>query len=365
MPGLRIGLVTSWNERCGIAEYSRCLAAALVRRGNEVTILANCPAQPVSWAGDDASVCRFFLTEWHPAGLYNANVDQARRAIADRRIEILHIQYQNTIYRYPFVEVMPRLVEGVPTVVTFHDPTFPRHFPAGCVEAAVFHNEVAARLSADMSWKSCHIIPPGILNPGDPGKDEARACLGIESHHVLATIGVRTDHPRVLAAIARLLPDYPDLVYLVAAPPELPPASYNELQHGPYASRVRLLVGFPPLEELLIRLHAADICIFYYPELGVEGTSSAAARLGIGARRPVIVSDVSLMRDLPHELKVPYGDPAALAARIRAIWQEAGLAERLLSIQELLIAEHNWDETAARHEGLYHQVLNRVGVRRE
>jgi len=356
---LRIGLITSWNERCGISEYSRCLASALERRGHKLTILGNYAVRPVDWARDGPNVIRFFHTGWHPPHVVGVDHELARRVIAHRRLDVLHLQYQNTICREPFLELLPSIVGRTPLVVTFHDPTFPRPFPTEVVKTAVFHNEEARRLSSDLPWKHTEVIPSGVDDVPDPGREVARARLGIQGSPVIATVGSRTDHLTVLEAMSHLLPDYPDLVYLVAAPLELPPAVLEALQSGPLAPHTQVVIGFPPREDILLRLHAADACVLYYAEPGVPGTSSAAARLGLAARRPLVVSDVSLMNDLPPDLKIPPGDPGALATRLRTLLEDITFRERHLALQETLWTAYTWDQVAARHERLYERLAAR------
>jgi hypothetical protein len=43
---LRIAMITTWNTRCCISEYSRRLTEALADLGHNITILASYPVKP-------------------------------------------------------------------------------------------------------------------------------------------------------------------------------------------------------------------------------------------------------------------------------------------------------------------------------
>lgn len=351
---LRIAMITTWNSRCGISEYSRSLAEALAKLGHDLTVLASYPVRPVPGKNDEENVRRFFYTGWHQER--GVDLDKALRALNKRGVQIIHLQYQNFIYAPPFLSILGSLAQSSPLVVTFHDPLLPPGFPHAACSAGVFHaNETAALIG----WgKRKRVIPIGIYEWPDEDREAARQRLHIDSRHVLCSLGLgRTDHGAVLEAMQGLRTRYPDIFYVIIAPPE---------QHGcirDLAVRLGLeknicyLDHFPPNEEIVNYLHAADINIFYYGEFGTPGVCSAASRLGIAGRRPVILTDVNLMRDLPDPLKIPYGPLPVLQSRIVELFERPGSIRTALQIQERLIRECDWKLTAEAHVQLYREVL--------
>ncbi len=349
---LRIGFLTTWNERCGVSEYTRALAGALRARGHAVAVLANHPAHPVPWAGaagGERGVHRFFYTGWHRER--GADAGLALRVVEELRLDLIHLQYQNFIYPADVLPVIGFLAERVPLVATFHDAGVPPEFPRQRVARAIVHSLVTARM---LAWPGAAVIPIGIHEVPAPPVEEARRRLGVAARPVLCSLGLgRTDYRSVLRAVRDLGPRYPGLLWAVLGPDAYVEAVRQAAREMGVEGRVRTLGGFHPLPVLFDWLHAADLSIFYFPETGVEGVSSSSVRLGIAARRPVVASDVGWLRDLPAELKVPYGDVDALRDRLLRLLEDPGCRRRVLACQEELLRDQGWSRAAARHEEVY------------
>ncbi len=352
MMPLRVGLITTWNAVCGVAEYSRALAAALRARGHTVVVLANYHVNPVPGAADGGGVYRFFYTGWHRER--GADADLAGWAVTAHALDVIHLQYQNFIYPPDVLPVIRRLADHAPLVATFHDAGVPGEFPRDRVARAIVHSPVTARM---LAWQGAAVIPIGILDLPAPPVAEARRKLGIASRHVLCSLGLgRTDYHLVLQVVRDLVPRYPDLLWIVLGPEGYVEAVRQAARETGVEEHVRLEGGFLPLARLFEWMHAADVTVFYFPEAGVEGVSSSSCRLGIAGRRPVILTDVGWTRDLPDELKVPHGPPDALRERVVRLFEDAAFREALLARQERLIREDGWARTAERHEAVYRSV---------
>lgn len=346
---MRIGLITTWNTRCGISEYSRALAGALRARGHTVVVLANHPVNPVPGAADEEWVHRFFYTGWHAQRGVDAGL--ALRVISAHALDVVHLQYQNFIYPPDFLPFLDRVAAIVPLVATFHDAGVPGGFPRAAVARAVVHTPVTARM---LAWPGAVVIPMGVHDIPAPPLHAARLALGIASRHVLCSVGLgRTDYKAVLRAVRNLVPRYPDILYAVLGPEPYAQAVGEEAARLGIGDHVAAVGGYFPLRILFAWMHAADVTVFYFPEAGVEGVSSSSCRLGIAARRPVVASDVGWTRDLPAELKVPYGDHAALCQRLVRLFEDAAFRGRLLALQEILLREAAWPRVAEMHEHVY------------
>lgn len=353
--GLHVGLITTWHTVCGIAEYSRALADALRRRGHRVTVLANHPVHPVPGAVDDGDVVRFFRTGWHDQR--DAGQDLALRAVRERGVEVLHLQYQNFLYPPEFLPALRALAGAAPLVATFHDAGVPGEFPRELVRRPIVHSPATGRM---LAWPEAEVIPIGVHDWPTPSAALVRAGLGIASRHVLCSLGLgRNDYPPVLQAVRDLKGRYPDILWLVLGPEGYVEAVRQAARELGVEEHVRVAGGFRPLEELFAHMHAADIVLFYFPENGIEGVSSSSCRLGIASRRPVILTDVGWTRDLPGELKIPPGPVEALKERIVRIFEDGALRQSLLDVQERVIATTSWAKTAERHEQVYRAALCR------
>src|SRR5687767_13574416 len=104
---LKIGLLSSWNTRCGIAEYSRSLVEAMRRRGDLRVLVfgsRNFGGLAVRPYAED-EVPSMDIQAWHPDKEMALDVE----LILEAGLDVLHIQYSNLFYnRRRLVELMRR-----------------------------------------------------------------------------------------------------------------------------------------------------------------------------------------------------------------------------------------------------------------
>jgi hypothetical protein len=244
---LRIGLLSTWNTRCGIAEYSRNLATALRRDdGVEVTVLGsrNFGDRDVA-PYEDWAVPVFDVQNWHPEHRLDLDVD----AILERELDVLLVQYSNLFYnRRRLVELLRRF-PGL-TALTYHDKCVSRAFPYRLPDLLYAHRE-------DVGVGPRRLIPQGI---------DLRA-------PVVKTFGLGKSRTDIIGAICQ--------------------SNGWDFQHS--FGQDRWLPG----EELFAWLRDSDAIVLWYDEDLTSG-GSAGAPLAIGTRRPVFVNDTEWFRDLPQ-----------------------------------------------------------------
>lgn len=346
---------------CGIAEYSRFLFEALRDRNHhEVSVLCNYPIRVPDWAPAAQGETPFFSTGWHlQAGTFlPVNLGAALDVIDREGLELLHIQYQNWLYGPDMQKALPVLGRHRPLVATFHDPCIPPDFPWSALSGCIFHNDLMRGQVVGSHRPIAEVIPMGIPVVPDRDRHAARAQLGLNSAHVVASVGFgRTDYNRVLDALKPLTARFPDLLYLVVIMPEIAGQVHAAAAAHGMAGHVRVVEGYLPKDQLFLHMQAADLLVCYYPPGAIEGVTSSAARLAIGARRPLVVSDVGFMRDLPAELKVPFGDAHSLRARVERILEDPSYTSALLALQDRLLATDSWPVVVERHEGFYRKIL--------
>jgi hypothetical protein len=244
---LRVGLLSTWNTRCGIAEYARHLAAALRRQGGtEVTVFGsrNFGERAVAPYEEWATPV-FDVQIWHPEHSFDLDVE----AILERDLDVLHVQYSNLFYdRGRLVELLRRF-RGV-TALTYHDKGGVLAFPHELPDLLYAHRE-------DVGVGPRRMIPQGI--------DLRRP--------VVKTFGLGRSRLDVIAVVCE--------------------RDGWDLQHSFGEDR------WLESEELFVWLRDCDAIVLWYDEEPRSG-GSAGAPLAIGTRRPVFVNDTEWFRDLPE-----------------------------------------------------------------
>jgi glycosyltransferase involved in cell wall biosynthesis len=181
-----------------------------------------------------------------------------------------------------------------------------------------------------------------------PGRDAARARLGIEGPLVLSVGAIlnRRCAPELLRAVARLRNVQPALTLDLAGENRTEPrldlaALARELG---IAGRVRLS-GFVDEVALADRYAAADVAVSLseYEGFGLPALEACARGVPLVASRAPSLGEIFD----GAALLVDPRDETAVADAIRRVLRDRGLAERLREAGRLLADRHSWARTAA------------------
>jgi glycosyltransferase involved in cell wall biosynthesis len=320
-------MLTSWDERCGIAEYSKGLVEAL---------LASVAVEVVPASFKPA-----------PRAVY-AKMGQALNGS-----EVAHVQHSYAFFggMRPRLAGFPDLLAAirVPLVVTVHEldrrATGAYHLP-GPVELAYKrwfnrHNLLSPRIGAwivhaeplaealralGVPADRVRLLPmpvPEQVPSGHgplPDAEAARAALGLGGRRVLTILGFlarRKGYDVAIEALSRLGPEYA----LVCAGDEHAAdatgtaAWIRDLaQRAGVGERV-IITGFVPGAEIPTIMAASDLILAPFTEM----SGSASLHLALGYRKPIIASDLPANRALDCVALFPTGNAAALADAIERL----------------------------------------------
>jgi hypothetical protein len=243
----RIGILSTWNTRCGIAEYSRHLVEALRRQGDvEVIVLSSRNfGERATAPYEDWAKPAFDVQKWHPEYKFDLDVEM----ILEQELDVLHIQYSTLFYdRARLLELLRRF-PGV-TALTYHDKGGTLVFPHELIDLLYAHRE-------DVGIGPRHFIPQGI---------ELR-------RPVVKTFGLGRSRVDIIGEVCER----------------------NEWDFQHSFGEERWLGS----EELFDWLRDSDAIVLWYDDDPLAG-GSAGAPLAIGTRRPVFVNDTEWFRDLPE-----------------------------------------------------------------
>ncbi|MCK9461608.1 MAG: hypothetical protein M0R80_18420 [Proteobacteria bacterium] len=119
---MKIGVVTTWNVKCGIAEYSRDLIYSLIGYGADVRVIAIGDKERI-YPDED------FVKRQEPIDL--------------RGLDILHIQNQGSFWSKEWLEGLleKAKIRGIKTIVTFHDSAVWDGFDFSNIDEIIVHRE--------------------------------------------------------------------------------------------------------------------------------------------------------------------------------------------------------------------------------
>jgi glycosyltransferase involved in cell wall biosynthesis len=354
-PELRVGWLTTWNSRCGIAEYSRYILDALPHsRG---PIFANRTSDLLAEDGERVSRC------WD-SGRREERLDEVYEQACAQGIDALVIQYNFGFFRLPVLaNLITRLrAKGIAVYCVFHS-TAPfqhgdEHVSLGDIRATLAQ---ATRLFV-------HSVPDlNRLREWGLVENASMLLHGVPTPRRV----VPPSGPRVIGSFGFLLPGkgLPQLVdaFALLARTDstirlklvnaLYPASVSNDEHARLLAQVQALglegrveieSRFLSEEEALDRL--ADVSLLVFPYQATRESSSAAVRLGIAAGRPVAVTPLSIFEDVREAaFTLPGITPPELAEGISELLSRDDLEAQSLAMTTKWSAPRRWNVVA---EGL-------------
>lgn len=359
----KVGMLTTWNVKCGIGEHSAYLADAMSAAGAEVLILANEPDghQLLGFERDlHRAVSRAWT--WDNRRYADSRVDQdaLRRLLRLASLDVLLLQHHTGFVPSFDVEaiVAAATEQGVQVVVEFHDG---RNVAAELKQrlcelgaTLVFHHADEAGGLDGACDEKIHIIPlpvrlthPGNrLLPDAPGKGGP----------LVTGFGFLRPYKGVMLAIrvvAALRKEFPGVHYAGWH------ASYGEESDRHFAEcmeeAVRLGVAdaveidtrFHAVEDVVAELQRADVILLPY-EPSSEG-ASAAVNVALAAERPVIVSPSDIFRPVSGVARMV--DSHELRQYVQAasdILRNPGLASDMSSRAREWAATNSYQNAATR-----------------
>jgi glycosyltransferase involved in cell wall biosynthesis len=369
---MTVAMVTSWQERCGIAAYAEKLVEAL---GSRVDVRV---IQPPKTETSDAAL--------------NAVADAANRC------DVIHIQHEYTFFNglLPRSTTFFRLADRLrqPMVLTAHSvvpverllrlseerrpprrivkrlaarwPPF-RHAverdPYRRAEQLIVHTRRCRErlLRLGLPGERLHYLPAGIPALPHPGALPADLAEFMDAWTltIVGYVSPNKGHDLAVAALATL----PERVRLVIAGDTRVPtetetmdALREQIARSGLDKRVRI-TGFLAEETLSAVLERSRLVLAPHR----EATGSYSITLPLAAGRATVASDLACFREIQDEGKcmalVPAGDAAALARMVERLLGDGEEINRLEARTREYAGRRTWAAVAARTVAVYEQAV--------
>lgn len=363
---VRVDMVSSWNSKCGIAEYTRFYVTALASRVDFEII----PRKADSLVRDDEPWVRKRV--WEPEG----SLAELERDLLDSDADIVHIQYTEGFFpKSRLASLLSAVTPRKPVIVSCHNTAYLVPECAEDLDAlnkAVFvvHQERDREIlqSNGIADSSIRLIPHGQVAAPKRNKSEIREALGISGRHpVIGSYGFLFEHKgfyEVIRAVGLLKKDFPDILYIAScALYNVPPSimyydkcrsTVDSLGLG---NNVRMVTDFLKPEESLYLLQACDICAMPYHD--TAESASGAIRFCVAARRPLLTTRIPIFREYAeYTCQIADNSPKSLAKGIAGLLRK-DTYDRFTKLAEHSAEEHSWDAVGNRYFELYNAMLRR------
>ena len=371
-PRSHVAMVTSWDSRCGIAEYTRYLLNAVLPRAPELDIdILSSPGQGI-WQQKPAAaqVCWTGLDD---------DLEGLRRELGGGRFDAVHFQFNFGFFALdPFAGLLRELKgSGTPVLITFHataDSSFNgrqislRQISRVLqdVDLIFVHNKEDQRRLGEMGVSdNVKLIHHG--NVAFPEEDRAiRRDLGINLQPVVGTFGFLLPHKGILEllhALSILRGEFPNIGLVAQCALHHDPISRDfersvrrAIRDLDLGQNVLLSTEFLSPEEAVLLLQMTDVIALPYGK--TRESSSAAVRFAIAAGRPIITTEQEIFVDVRSvTYQIPDNDPYRIAEAIRAVITDGNLSERLSESVRLFSQQASWPRVAETYIEQLRQLL--------
>ncbi len=373
--GLTVAAVTTYNSRCGIAEYAARLYGEL-DGWVHAEVFADDNAVPVS-VEHEARVVRAWTND------RSRSVDGLIAALERSAADVLHIQYN---FGFFTVAELGRLISAEvprrPVVVTIHR-TAPLDVGNGfesmgdiaddlaSADAVIVHQQSDRRRLAEVGIAdNVHVIPIGTDAAAVVETSASRRRLGIPARaFVVGTFGFLLPHKGLVPlvrAVAELRARSVDawLVATCALHPDPSSAAHldevrAEIDRLGLADFVHLVTEFLDHDDALERLGASDVIVMPYEQ--TNESASAAIRFVLPLGRAMVTSALAIFEDVADivpTLPAPV-QPEALAVLLEELWLNDERRERIARDVAEFSEATSWERASSRTREIYVDVLKR------
>ena len=371
---LSIGFVTTWNAKCGIAEYSRYLATALPN-GHRIAVFAN--REPETVRPDEDFVTRCWELGGEPNSS-SAAIEELVRLILESGVQAVSIQYNFSFFSPSDLTVLiERLkMNGIVTAITMHAINHPNFSRLGhaleSVDICICHRSADVEAVGRLGVTNARLQKQGIVaslldqNRSAVRKSTWRHCFVVSCFgFFLPPKGIY----QLIQAFARARAVEPLLrLKLVNSLYPIPEsAAYAHkcislIQRMCLGGEIELATAFLAPEEALRQLADSDLVVL--PYLYSTESSSAAGAFAVASLTPVLCSDLPLFDELAAVIhRFPGGDVMALANKILQLASDPLELGRYGAAQEEFVRELAWPAIARNFGEMLASKVSRLEIK--
>jgi glycosyltransferase involved in cell wall biosynthesis len=363
----RVAMVSTWNSRCGIADYSRYIVEN-AKGAITYRVFADRNVETLE-SEAEWGVERSWTNRWTP------DLSELDDALEWADPEIVHFQFNFAFFE---LQHLAALIEkqlplrGV--VVTLHrtsDPIIDGEVVSvgdiastlRQVDKIIVHQQSdAERLRTFGITDNVSVIFHGAPDPPEVNGQEVKATIGLANRKVVGAFGFLLPHKgtlELLDAIDRLRTEIPDihLLALCARHPDVISANFElevrrEILTRKLEDHVTLITDFLPDETIRAALTSADVIALPYRP--TEESASGALRFILPVGKPVVATDLPIFADVRDALMlVEPDDSASLTASLCKVLLNDGLQAELAQRAQAAAQAFRWSLIVAQHREIY------------
>ena len=364
----KVAMVTTWNNKCGIAEYTRFQCEAMA----QTTQFFIYPNYGVELLRKDEDYVR--RRTWHSA--FSGDTKELTQLLKENQEEIVHIQFNFGFFSLDALKTLiEELKDKKKIIITFHKTADAdvggkivslasiRDALNQCYKLVVHQDEDRDTLEQfGVQLDKIQVIPHGQISYEQREQTEVSKQLELKRSLILGSYGFMLPHKGILEniqALPEIKKKYPDVLYIVCCAMHEAQESRNYYEtcqafvkkHG-LEPNVVFVTDFLPLEESMVLLQACHVLLMTY--LPTEESASGAVRFCVAAQRPLITSKQKIFEEFKDcTLQVEQVTPRNIAEAVFKVLctDQTQVLKRMKEHSEAT----SWESVAEKFDVLYRE----------
>lgn len=370
---IKLGWVTSWNSKCGIASYSKFLINSLDRTKFDLSIFAS--TKDMLNSRDEAFVFRCWEN--------NAQRDLSDliEQIINNNIEVLVIQFNFGFFDLiTFGSFINSLIEKKIQVIIFFHATADLIRPDFTASLKTIKDPLkkADRLFVhsinDLNnlkefglINNVALFPQGVINLDLENSKLIKDQFKLSDKKVIASYGFLLPHKGIkelIYAFNDLCSQYPNIhlilvnsVYPIQESIQLKNECIQLITKLKLSSNVTMINDYLTDEESILLLKCADMIV--YPYQNTQESSSAAVRHGIATGKPVVCTPLPIFDDVSSIVHfLPGTSSQQICNGLKVLLDDEKLLLSKKKKQKEWIENHAWIVLSKRLQNIIHSLNN-------
>lgn len=364
-----VAMVTTWNSKCGIAEFTRMQVDATKSIANYEIF----PNSGVDLIRKDEPFVR--TRTWINAG--DKDVDILINKLNNCLSDIVHIQFNFGFFGLNnLAQIIEKVGKNKKIVIQFHktaDAIFlGKKVSLGSIKSSL--NKCAALIVHQENDKAIlegfgvnpdliHVIPLGqFIYPNIPA-EVMQEKLGIKSRHVIGSYGFLLPHKgikEVIEAVNIIKKDIPDIYYIATCSihESIESKNYfkectNLINELKLDDHVKLIPDYLSNDDGMVYLEACNICVLPYKP--TMESASGAVRFVAAAKRPLVVTNQPIFNEFKDcSVQIESCDKDLIAKAVVDLFNKDN--SELIRKISAQVDKTSWHEISKQISDLYNEI---------